>query len=89
MARASNTANGSTLYQVQLSVVVSILESPVAIDGAVRDTLLRFLTKRKSTMSFTKAALVLDDLTGLDVSERVEAFEDEKAGGAIITDEEE
>lgn len=89
MARASNTANGSTLYQVQLSVVVSILESPVAIDGAVRDTLLRFLTKRKSTMSFTKAALVLDDLTGLDVSERVEAFEDEKAGAAIITDEEE
>ena len=80
MARSSNTANGSTLYQVQISVVRDILAGDIAIDGAVRETLHRFLTKRKSTMSFTKAALTLDALTGLDISERVEQFEEEKAG---------
>jgi len=84
-----NTANGSTLYQVKMSVVVSILQSGVAIDGAVRDTLLRFLTKRKSAMGFTKAALVLDDLTGLDISERIEAFEDEKSGDSSDIEEDE
>lgn len=80
MARSSNTAHGSTLYQVQLSVVCDILAGDVPIEGAVRETLHRFLTKRKSTMSFTKSALTLDTMTGLDVSERVEQFEDEKAG---------
>lgn len=88
MARASNTANGSTLYQVQLTVVRDILAGDVAIDGAVRETLYRFITKRKSTMGFTKAALTLDTLTGLDVSERVEQFEEEKQTAEPLDSEE-
>ena len=79
MARESTTANGSTLYQVKLTLISRILQDDdVSIDGAVRDALIRFATKRKSAMGFVKAAMTLDSLTGHDVSGAVEQFEDEQ-----------
>ena len=81
MARASNTEYGSTLYQVQLAAVIRILESPATLDEPeTREAVLRFLTKRKSTMGFSKAAFRLDDLTSVNVSGMIETFEDEKSG---------
>ena len=79
MSRPSESSNGSTLYQVMIGITRDILNGQGEIVGDVADNLTKMLTQRKSSMGFTKAALKLDDLTGLDVSDRIETFEAEKA----------
>lgn len=79
MARPLESSNGSTLYQVMIGLTRDILNTHDEITGETAANLLKMLTLRKSTMGFTKAALKLDSLTGLDVSDRIESFEAEKA----------
>ena len=78
MARPSESSYGSTLYQVLLGITSEII-SAGDVEGETRSNLDKLLTTRKSSMTFTKAALKLDDLTGLNVSERIETFEQESA----------
>ena len=77
--REKTTEHGSTIYQVQIAIVVAVLSSDTEITEGVRDLLLRFLTTRKSSMRNIKAILRLDDHTGLDLSGMMETFEEEKA----------
>ena len=78
MARPSTSSYGSTLYQVLLGITSEIVEAG-DVTGATREHLSKLLNNRKSSMSVVKSALALDDLTGIDVSGRIEQFESEKA----------
>ena len=77
MARESTTSYGSNLTALQVKISTEILKQNPVIEGDLHDALYRILTKRKSSMSFTKAALNLDYLAGVPVSHMVETYEDE------------
>ena len=78
MARPSESSYGSTLYQVLLGITAEIV-SAGDVEGETRSHLTKLLTMRKSSMSFVKSALALDNLTGVNVSDRIETFEAEKS----------
>lgn len=94
MSAKATTSNGSTLYQVKLSLVEQIISDLVndgtvladldddgglqSVDGDLLDTLHKFIHSKKGKTKFMKATFKLDKLTGLDVSGAIEKFEDEQ-----------
>tara|TARA_R110002012_G_scaffold6611_4_gene31527 strand:+ start:393 stop:656 length:264 start_codon:yes stop_codon:yes gene_type:complete len=82
MSAKATTSNGSTLYQVKLSIVEQIIANAVdtgsAVDGDLLDNLHKFIHSKKGKTKFMKATFKLDKLTGIDVSGAIEKFEDEQ-----------